>query len=714
MRSFPFAVNDAPLVGDDLQRLAVPFARAVSHFFPSSRVALLPLAAGTADRGVEPALRRLRDRGRPALSADGATLLLPVWREDEVIGAAVLSHSELPLADMSSSWLLEVSRILSREFQLIKQWSLDAVTGLPNGQQLREALVALLVGSTTGVVPAGAVHVVLMEIYPTARDGEQAQAQAARAASSLEGLVGAVAPLYACGVGVFGAIWQGFDTDRVLKMGEALLRRLKRDNFGRVHLGITSLSAAEASGASAATLLDQAWEALHAARRRGPHALCTHAALSRLQTDHPFGPPTPEVTAELRRQWRGVSRFAVVLVRGTGGAELGRRLATLVGPSVPLVAAGDGEAYVFLAGADRDQALAWAGEVRRKTLALDGGVAVGIALYPCSRYPKAALPVNARKALRHAGFFEDHPVAVFDAVSCNISGDVYYNDGDLARAVREYRQGLAFDGESVNLLNSLAVVYVQMNRYRDAIPLFEKAAALDTTDFMAPFNLAFAYLEQGRVDAAIAAFEKALAIDPDSQDVLLQLGELYGRRQRFAEAAALLERLAATADAGRCQGVGGAAVQLALAEAYRGLCRNREAIACLERAVRFHPRDGIALSLLGELYAEERQGDDIALSLCRQAVELDDRRWQPWYRLGLVQARLGDLATARASLRRSLALDQKNPAVLYRLGRLYEAEHQGREARRLFERVLRLAPAHAEAAAALERVRQTVAKKRRR
>jgi len=718
MRRFPFAGSASPLTGDDLHRLAVPFSRAVGHFFPGTTVTLLRLD------GEEPSARGygqvwregvqgIRDRGRPALSADGKTLLLPVWREEEVVGAAVLGNSDLPFADMSTSWLLEVSRILSREFRLIKQWSMDVVTGLPNGQQLRDALAAALVGS--GAEPAAPLNVVLIEIYPTkARDGEQALAQSARAAAFLDGLVGGVAPLYVCGGGVFGAIWDRIDTDQVLKMGEALLRRQKRENFARAHIGIATLAPDEAGAAvalpTATALLDQAWEALHAARRRGPHALCTYAALSRAQ-DHPFGPPPAEVMAGLRRLWRGSGRFALVLLREEAVADGGgfsRRIASLVGPSVPLVPAGDGEIYAVLADADRAQALAWAGAVRERAASVNGaGVAAGIALYPCGRFAKSTLAVNARKALRHAAFFEDEPVAVFDAVSLNISGDVYYNDGDLARAVREYRQGLALDADNVNLLNSLGVVYVQMNRYRAAIPLFEKAARLDRADFMAPFNLAFAYLEQGRVKASVEAFEKALAIDGGHPDVLLQLGRLYCGQERFGEAAALLERLAGVDDA--ALGGGKAGVQLALGEAYRGLGRNRDAIACLERAVRLNPRDGGALSLLGVLYAEEKQGDEIALSFCRQAVELDDRRWQSWFQLGMVQWRQGDRPAAWLSLEQSLKLDRNNVAVLYRLGRVCEEEGQLRRARRLFARVLRLRPEHGKAALALARTGGAVA-----
>ncbi len=708
MSRFPFAAVGLPLVEDDLHRLAVPFARSVGHFFPGTGVIFMRLDDIDAHHGDDLAwhegLCQVRDRGRPALSADSQSLVLPLWNDDDLLGVAVLHNGDLPFEDMSGSWLLEVSRILSREFRLVKQWSVDGVTGLPNGQQLRSGLAVELAREHGREDSGQRGSLLLVEVHVKGRDGEQVLAQISRAAAALDGLIGSVAPLYSCGAGVFGAIWRKTEIQQTLKMGEALLRRLKRENYQKVHLGIVAIVPPAASGqdaeGAASQLLDQAWEALCAARRRGPHALCSHDALSR-KKDHPFALPAAEVMGALRRLWRGVDRFALILFRQDGaGARDGEDafaggFVALLGPGAVSVPAEGGEVYVFLADVGGQEALAWVESVQGKVAGLGRGCcSAGIALYPVGGYGKSAMPTNAAKALRHASFFGDNARAVFDAVSLNISGDVYYNDGDLARSVREYRQGLRLDPESVNLLNSLGVVLVQMNRYRSAIPLFEQAAALDESDFMAPFNLAFAYLEQGRPEAAAVAFEKALVIDDTHADLLFWLGRLYCRLERYAEAVPLLERAMAPQEATM-------PLLSVLAEAYHGEGRNREAIVLLERAVRLNPRDGGVLSLLGELYCEEGEGDDIAISFCQQAVELDDGAWQPWYRLGRVQYRLGDGAAARDSLRQSLRLDRKNIAVLYLLGVICRDGGQKRQAQRIFARVMRLRPEHGKAAAAL-------------
>ena len=68
-----------------------------------------------------------------------------------------------------------------------------------------------------------------------------------------------------------------------------------------------------------------------------------------------------------------------------------------------------------------------------------------------------------------------------------------------------------------------------------------------------------------------------------------------------------------------------------LGEAYAATGKNKKAIGQLQSAVQLNPHDAKSLSLLGELYAVEGEGSDIALSLCNQAVALDDHSWDNWY-----------------------------------------------------------------------------------
>ena len=80
-------------------------------------------------------------------------------------------------------------------------------------------------------------------------------------------------------------------------------------------------------------------------------------------------------------------------------------------------------------------------------------------------------------------FYGKSSAAVFDAVSLNISGDIYFGDGDLAKAVKEYKRGLKCDSRDVNLHNSLGVALAMMNKLSSALQSFKKALALDERQF---------------------------------------------------------------------------------------------------------------------------------------------------------------------------------------------------------------------------------------
>jgi tetratricopeptide (TPR) repeat protein len=109
--------------------------------------------------------------------------------------------------------------------------------------------------------------------------------------------------------------------------------------------------------------------------------------------------------------------------------------------------------------------------------------------------------------------------------------------------------------------------------------------------------------------------------------------------------------------------------------------------------------------MLGELYALENQGDDIALSLCLQAVNIDDRQWKHWYRLALVKYRMADYESALEALKESMRLEQKNRQLLFLAGKVYDKLGMHSKAAAQFETVLKIAPDHKAAGAALKKTK---------
>ncbi|NOX25206.1 MAG: tetratricopeptide repeat protein, partial [Deltaproteobacteria bacterium] len=383
------------------------------------------------------------------------------------------------------------------------------------------------------------------------------------------------------------------------------------------------------------------------------------------------------------------------------------RLLTLIGNDAAVIST-DRELFIYLPGADKDEALDWANSFRKKVTKLGSGTySQGISVYPCPGFKKADVPLNARKATIHASFSGPAAITPFDAVSLNISGDIYYNEGDLNGAIREYRLGLNLDPDNINLLNSLGVIYAQIERYKMAMPLFERILSITSGDFMAMYNLGFAYLRGGSREQALTYFEQALALDPDSFDLLLQLGQIYCADHQYKKAVKVLnkaEKAVSSPKAGntsrpweRCEpwhessdNLGHDLIYRYLGEAYKGINKNREAITYLQKATRYNSRDARALSLLGELYSIEKQGADIAVALCRQAVELDGGSAGHWRRLALTLLKNDDLDEALAAVKKSLGIAPKDPDALLSLARIYQKLGKLLPARTTLERLLKL------------------------
>jgi tetratricopeptide (TPR) repeat protein len=459
-------------------------------------------------------------------------------------------------------------------------------------------------------------------------------------------------------------------------------------------------------------VIEQTWQSLRKARRRGPYAFCTYRTISNPEI-HPLQKIKPAVSAKLRKLWADSDTFALLLIsqdRELPHEPFPKRVLALIEPRTETVPISENETFVFLKDADAEQAIAWARKLKKK-LPRDLGTtySIGIACFPCIDFRKSDIPQNGRKALLHAGFFGPDTMISFDGVSQNVSGDIFYGEGDLVRAVKEYRKGLELDPANTNLLNSLGEAYAQMKKPRKARPFFEAVLHIDPTHYMALYNLGVTSLTMAEDEKAIVYFEQALAVArrkaevDQKNDLFLQLGKLYCRTGRYKKAVALLEKEKLGDEASPII-PGRNALLRYLGEAYMGSNRNKEAVMVLQRVIRYNPHDAYALGMLGELYALENQGDDIALSLCLQAVNIDDRQWEHWYRLAVVKYRMADYESALEALKESMHRQQRNEAPLYLAGKVYDKLGVQSKAAAMFSAVLKIAPDHEAAGAALKEI----------
>ena len=147
--------------------------------------------------------------------------------------------------------------------------------------------------------------------------------------------------------------------------------------------------------------------------------------------------------------------------------------------------------------------------------------------------------------------------------------------------MKHLEQAVDLNPNYASALNNLGRLYALRQDWTNAIPLLERARAADPKDLDAAFNLGNARLRKGDAAGAVAAFEAAHALNPDhllalnmlaqalayagkpdraleyltnglerhpeSPELLFNIGQLYLRNGRPAEAASLFKQVIAKA-----------------------------------------------------------------------------------------------------------------------------------------------------------------------
>jgi len=656
--SSPFNWPDEELRAVDLTDWRYFFARQIRKSLPCQEVIFIAGAEASApgqdwEAEWQEALRLVAKKGQPVVAGEAPRLFLPLKIGEALYGVAVLSGGAMELYEKYTiKTILERSQGLVEAFRQLKVRGVEPLSGLFSWQLFRETLTERLVASE-------AFYLALLEIHPRIRDAAQALAYLKRASGALDAMSGREVPVYHLGNGIFAMLWDDEGDKAARDAADLVLYRLQREGLSRAHLGLVRVP--QTGRNSAVALLDHAWEAVAQARPRGPFARATWLSVAERE-EHPILALSAKIVNRLRDLARGAERFAIAALhcgRLEEAAGFAADLARLIEPGWELVARSPQEQFLFLPGLDSREA-------HTAVLALQGkygttgkaGFSAGIAAFPDARTAKrTAVHLNARKALQHATFYGTGSCVLFDAIALNISGDLFYNDGALTEAIREYQLGLELAPENVNLLNSLGVAYVKFNRLPKAAACFEQVLALDPGNFMALFNLGSTWLTLGRDDLAVGYLERGLQVNSTYFDLVLQLAGILCRSGQYGRVVELLDAAVSDPDGQLAEWERAAACRY-LGEALRRLGENRRAMTILQRANRYNPHDSRVLSLLGEVYDAEGEGREIALALCRQAVELDEARWDNWYRLGLVESRQGLLREAMLDLQKSVRLNR--------------------------------------------------------
>lgn len=621
----------------------------------------------------------------PAASDD--CLLFPFSVNDEqIVVALVTGVDRLLVKKVGHDWLQETRDTLQREFLTVKQAGVDLQTGLLNSAHLNTLFDTAAEGEHVGLV--------LVEIYPRVRTAMEAMQHVRHSAAVLKSFIGEHVPLYHIGQSVFAFSWQNCNEDPASRFGSLLVSFLKREQFKRVHVGYSQGQIGDGRQSETRRILDESWLALQAACTRGPFSFCTYRSLQNCQR-HSLYNSGQSLMARISPCWQNLDQFALVQLHPAEATEN-------IYDKIALDLAGskkfkghDNDVFILLPITDSRKVVSLVQKILlsiRRDRRIKSAVAAGIAIFPFGDFRKAELVLNCRKALLHGALLGEGMITVFDALSLNVSGDIFYGEGDIPRAVKDYRRGLLIQPHDVNLLNSLGVSYAMMNKHRLANDCFLQALTVKNDNFMSWYNLGLGRELQGNIAGAVESFEHACKCHTDNEqdtadvraELPLQLGKLYCRTGRYQEA---LDILLPWYD--KKNNVPGAGRALRyLGESFHGVGRDREATIWLQRAIRFDEFDADALSLLGEIYLENKEGDQISLKLCEKSVELNPMPPVFHLRLARAQVQCGFLEAARESLRRCLRDKETKGAAEFQMGLICRRQGQKQRARHWFSKTI--------------------------
>lgn len=168
--------------------------------------------------------------------------------------------------------------------------------------------------------------------------------------------------------------------------------------------------------------------------------------------------------------------------------------------------------------------------------------------------------------------------------------------GDCEGALRELLAERSRQGDSAFLLYALGIVYEDLQREAEALPVFEAALALAPEAAALYYHRGYVRLALGDLAGAVGDFERTVARNERHVLALGLLGFLALAQGRLEEGAGWLERAVAIApDNGpfRCR----------LALAWLSLGRHEEAVVQLRAAAGIEASREEALRLLGSLRA---------------------------------------------------------------------------------------------------------------
>lgn len=230
----------------------------------------------------------------------------------------------------------------------------------------------------------------------------------------------------------------------------------------------------------------------------------------------------------------------------------------------------------------------------------------------------------------------------------NEKGNIHFQNGAYDDAIRAYNKAIELDHSFGWPYSNLALTYLTLGKYAEAILLYQRSTSLLGTDVekAAAWNsLGNIYRHLNDYDNALKAYRQADELDPGNA----------GRRGTMD--------LAHTEPNSQ-----NAQVWIELGNLFFKAASYTEAVNAYEKAVRIDPSSGWAYSNLAMAYVFQNKYKEAA-PLYLQSIELftDDKdKTVAWNRLGNVYRKMNDYENAKKAYQNAILLSNEKTSLLTR------------------------------------------------
>ena len=280
----------------------------------------------------------------------------------------------------------------------------------------------------------------------------------------------------------------------------------------------------------------------------------------------------------------------------------------------------------------------------------------GTSLFFSGHAEEAVAPLQAAEQME-GGNLKTHLLlaAVFDQVHRS-------NEAEA-----EWRAALGIDPESTEALDGLAQDLVLDQKFAETIELLENPRAARLRTAAQSLNLGIAYAGAGQTGQAIDALRDGLNTTPESTAIANELADVLQQAGRTDDAVAVLALVRERHP--EDQETGLHTLRLLMA------ANSGKAKQAGQDLLRAFPKSWEALYLNGVLAMQD--GDfSQARAYLSQSIALNTEFALAHSALGVVLARMNDLAGAKAELERAIALGDSSEETQENLARVIAANHR--------------------------------------